>query len=205
MHDSDELDRNIDAALTVYGDPFATRLHTDPTVAERLLAERLLAGVRRRIAEDSAPRGVRNPVWAWALAAAACVLGLVLFGSRQAHRQQPNQARQTQQQETPPEFATAITAAKTEAQKPAVRRPARAGSRLPTQGSPERPDRLPKLDVFPTPLPLSEEGEALAFFVRRAPAHEVRELLQAQSHSDTPITIQELEIPPLKPLDEGGK
>jgi hypothetical protein len=201
MHNSDELDRRIDAALAGYGDPSAT--HRD---AEPALAERMLAGVRRSIAaEIGAPSWARRHGWIWALAAAACVVALVLFGLRPARRQQPNQARQTQQQGTNAEVATTITATTAAAPKPAVRKSARAGSRLPTQGGTESPDRLPKLDVFPTRLPLSEEGEALAFFVRRAPAHEVRELLQAQARLDTPITIQELEIPPLKPLDEGGK
>jgi hypothetical protein len=199
MHDSDDLDRKIDAALAGYGDPFAMDRPAEPA-----LAERMLAGVRRSIAAESAPRRVRWLVWTWTLAAAVCVLVLVLFGLRPPHRQ-PNQARQTQRQGAKPQVAKAITEGTAEAGMPVVRKASRARSNIPAQAMAEKPDRLPKLDVFPTPQPLSGEGEALAFFVRRAPAHEVRELLLAQSHVDTPITIQELEIPPLQPLDEGGK
>jgi len=204
MHDSDELDRTIDAALAGYGDPCAPYPPAERTFAEGVVAERLLAGVRRGIATERAPRRVRWLVWTCTLAAAACVLLLVLFGLRPAHRQ-TNLARQTQQQGANPKVATAVTATTAEAATPIVRRGARAAGRIPAQVEAEKPDRMPKLEVFPTPQPLSSEGEALAFFVRRAPPRDVRELLQAQSHVDAPVTIEELEIPPLKPLDEGGR
>lgn len=204
MHDSDEFDRRIDAALAGYGDPLAKHRHAEPAIADRLLAERVLAGVRRSIAAESPPRRVRWMPWAWALAAAACVLGIVLFGLRPAHRE-VNQARQNQQQGRTPEVAKAVAGTIPEAGTPAVRRIVRAQSRIPAQTGIEKADRLPKLDVFPAPQPLSSEGEALAFFVRQAPARDVRELLEAQSGSDAPLAIQELEIPPLKPLEEGGR
>ena len=58
-------------------------------------------------------------------------------------------------------------------------------------------ERLPKLDVFPTPEPLSAEERALMAFATQAPAAEKKRVMEEQQHLGDPIAIAEMEIRPL--------
>jgi hypothetical protein len=58
---------------------------------------------------------------------------------------------------------------------------------------------LPKLDVFPTPQPLTPEEQVLAVFAAKAPLTERQALLDAQKQADAPLSIAALQIQPLDP------
>jgi hypothetical protein len=63
---------------------------------------------------------------------------------------------------------------------------------------------LPKLDVFPSPQPLSPEEKALVSFAARAPEPVRQALIDAQTQADAPLNIAAIEIQPLDPPDQGG-
>ena len=67
-----------------------------------------------------------------------------------------------------------------------------------------RVQRLPKLDVFPTPQPLTPAEQALVAYVAHAPEAERQSLVEAQKQLDAPLTIAALEIKPLEPPEPGG-
>jgi hypothetical protein len=202
MRDKDELDRMIDAALASYGG----------AGEGDEMGERMLRGVERRIAQESAPRHGRwlpsaralTGALTAALAVAACVLAFVLARPRPAHLP-INDAQQTQPQRPDATVAEPRPPVAAIREKPEARRTVNESA----TGRPQREEAttnpLPKLDVFPTPQPMTGDEEALSFFIQRAPESEMRSLLEAQAHANAPVTIDELEIPPLEPLDEGGK
>lgn len=64
-------------------------------------------------------------------------------------------------------------------------------------GAEER--KLPKLDVFPAPQPLSAEEQALLALVTQAPEESSKQVIEAQQHLGDPIEIAALKI---RPLDE---
>ena len=64
---------------------------------------------------------------------------------------------------------------------------------------------LPKLDVFPSPQPLTREEETLVAAVTAGSEAERRALLEAQNRTDAPLSIADLHIPPLAPPDAGNK
>lgn len=192
--DRDQLDELIDAALATYGDPGANDLE-----------ERMLRGVRQRLVSESAPRRLRWLGWSAALAAAACVLALVFFISGPTMSPVNDAHTQGKQKDTHTLAAKNPTAATSQAIAPRPSNALYTRTILPVSTQTAKADPLPKLDVFPTPAPLDEQVEALAFFVQRAPANEVKELLENRARADAPLAFKELEIPPLEPLDEGGK
>ena len=57
--------------------------------------------------------------------------------------------------------------------------------------------RLPKLEVFPAPQPLSEQERALVAFATHAPPEATEQLIEAQKHLGDPIQIAAIEIRPL--------
>jgi len=63
---------------------------------------------------------------------------------------------------------------------------------------------LPKLDVFPTPQPLTRQEQALAVFAIRTPALELQALIEARKQDDAPVSITAIDIQPLEPPDQGG-
>jgi hypothetical protein len=68
-----------------------------------------------------------------------------------------------------------------------------------------QPAPLPKLDVFPTPRPLTAEEQALAVFISHASDAERKALIESQKQFQAPISIAAIRIPPLetlKPLDQ---
>jgi hypothetical protein len=210
MHDKDEpnlrdLDRMIDSALASYGD-LADRDAVDP------LEDRVLRGVVRRVnSEDRRRRLARWLTWTAALATAACIAALLALHPRQA----PNFgtiARSTHSPEMPTQKQPpAIATARQPYNPPPVVRAGRPGvdrrlkhaaepGRQPVQSEP-----LPKLDVFPAPYSPTEEEAALSFFIQHAPASEVQELLASRARLEAPVTINELEIPPIASLNNGGR
>jgi hypothetical protein len=194
MHDKDELDRMIDAALASYGE------------AGDEVSERVLRVVERRIAQEHAPRRRRWLPWAAALAAAACVLAFFVARPSPRPAQLPGSSARQMQQQTPGSTVAEVKPpAIGKSAKPVERNSAKQGVKFQPGSETAKAEALPKLDVFPTPQPLSEDEEALSFFIQRASTAEVKQLLEAQARFEAPLTIDELEIPPLEPLDKGGR
>jgi hypothetical protein len=62
---------------------------------------------------------------------------------------------------------------------------------------------LPKLDVFPTPQPLTPQEQALAVFAIHGPEPERKALAKAQQQIDAPLSIAAIHIPPVQSPDKG--
>ena len=182
-----ELDRLIDSALGTYAEP----------AANGQLAQRVLA----RVAERAHRRG---PMWLpWAIAlpvAAGLLLLLVLSGSKPA--QHPVD-RANQAVPSPPlsNHIDASESPSTPHPVPAKRvtasRPRRAETA--TQSKP-----LPKLDVFPTPQPLTPAEKTLESYTAHASEAERKALVEAQKRMDAPLSIAAIDIQPLEPPEKGG-
>src|SRR5258708_16679208 len=56
---------------------------------------------------------------------------------------------------------------------------------------------LPKLDVFPSPQPLTPQEQALVVFVAQAPETERKAVAEAQQKIKAPISVAPIHIPPL--------
>jgi hypothetical protein len=63
---------------------------------------------------------------------------------------------------------------------------------------------LPKLNVFPTPQPLTPSEKALVTYIAHAPEAERNALVDAQKQMDAPLSIAAIDIQPLEPPEEGG-
>jgi hypothetical protein len=61
-----------------------------------------------------------------------------------------------------------------------------------------RARRLPKLEQFPAPTPLTAEERALVAFVEHHPAEAQQVFAALQKRSNEPIDIQPIQIPPLR-------
>jgi hypothetical protein len=66
-----------------------------------------------------------------------------------------------------------------------------------------RREPLPKLEQFPTPVPLTAEERALIAFVTRYPKEAQQAFEDLRKRSEEPIEIQPIQIPPLE--DSGGQ
>jgi hypothetical protein len=69
-----------------------------------------------------------------------------------------------------------------------------------TQAAEELP--RPKLDVFPTPQPLTPQERALSSMATQAPVPLRKALAEAQTQEDTPVRIAAIHIPPIEPTSQ---
>ena len=192
MRANDDLDLLLDSALSTYSDPGP----------EAGLETRVLARVTAQAAP--APRRHWLP-WALALPVAACLLLLVHSGPRITQpRATHSTGKALRLQE--PDVATNRSE-----QQPALQLAPRQGSkRAGFKAQPHfavvvaKAARLPKLDVFPTPQPLTPEEQALAFFAANAPEPERKSLLKAQEQADAPLRIAAIHIQPLESPAQGA-
>ena len=196
----DQLDRVLDSALATYADPGP----------ESGLERRILG----HIANEAAPAPRRR--WlAWAIAlpaAAGLLLFAVLAGPRLDHApsSMPPQTRILQK---PPALGglagnralsegSGKDGSKRKGRTESIARAshpssdAKMHSRRAVLASKSTP--LPKLDVFPTPQPLSPEERALVEFAAHAPQSERESLMAAQREADAPLRITAIEIMPLE-------
>jgi hypothetical protein len=177
MHDDrDELDRIVDLALATYADPGA-----DSGLESRIL---------RRIASQGVfVRRRRWLPWAIALPVAASLLFFAMFfrpGANHAPATGPQQAQFTPQSPAVPAQATrqpapraaSIGRAAAPLHKPQLRRIAMAA----------RPTPLPKLDVFPTPQPITPQVQNLAQSVARM-SQAQRQVLAQSRRQEVPFTV----------------
>lgn len=191
MHDScDELDRLFDSALADYADP-----GPDSGLESRILS---------RIAEEthSTPRR-RWLAWAVALPAAAIFLFFILISHPWTHHTPtiPQQADVSHQPapsiqgaNRPSSTPTLIHRSQAPVRKERPRRVAFA-----TRSAP-----LPKLEIFPTPQPLTPQEQALVNFAAHASKSERESLVTAQQQADAPLHIAAIQIKPLQPPAAGA-
>ena len=171
--------------------------------ADRGLAERILARVAAEGARDKRRRILG---WAIALPVAACLMVLaVQVGSRLTHNSTDgaNQARVSPPKQTLSSQGGPAAGS--------IERPARRGDAAQHQSHFSQvvtvvaaPQRLAKLDVFPSPQPLSPAEREFIAYVAHAPEAERKSLVEDDRHIDAPITIATLEIKPIEPPEPLG-
>lgn len=184
MRDNDRdnsLDSRIDAVLRAYAEPADA---PDP----RVIALRLLQQGRE-------VESHRNwLLWRWAVPAAVC---LILLATVIAWRLRSLQRPQVAQTHTLPQTLRPAKPAAAVVRHAAVAAAPRKPPRLVLAKS--RP--LPKLDVFPTPTPLSPQERALVAFAEHGPPAVQRAVLQDQKDWNNPVTIAGLQPHPLQPAN----
>lgn len=191
MSDHAETERLLDAALETYADSsFGSGL--EQRVINRIFEEKRRFNRRRWIS------WIVGPV-------AACALSLVFIVSRLSH----NPSAVTPHTHAPARSATASIAgdrSQATSQPRAKAREFTASNMHPTKtaAAAERSAR-PKLDVFPTPLPLSDEEKALCVVAATGSQPARRALAEAEIHQDDRLVIARLAISPLETPDEGNK
>jgi hypothetical protein len=180
----DELDRTLDEALATYGDP-----GPDGGLEQRVLA---------RIGSERQARHHRWPLrWAAGLAAAA---GLVLAITPALwHPARPHTAPKPG--DTPIERPLIARAGAPKLQRPADWRPRHAAGAARSSGP--QPVVAPKLDIFPTPVPLSSQEKALVRLIARTPAEQRKKLMAPPEQTNEPPSIAAISIPPIEPPTEG--
>lgn len=208
MPEKDELDLLLDSALATYADP-----GPDSRLEQRLLAA--VAVARTEQAAAAKPRRRWLP-WAIAIPVAAGLLILWLSLGTTVHTPS-TQLQMAHHQDAPTTEALATKPSEHgQAKHPSE---AKAGSEVAVsvpfgfrQGklkpcADTKPlcgkRSIPKLDVFPTPAPLSAEERTLVAVADNGPASPRDALIVSQQHTDAPLSIAALNIPPLATHGEG--
>jgi hypothetical protein len=183
MRSDEQIDALIDAALRSYAEPAP-----HPRVAVARVMERALR-------EES--RG-RFSWLAWGAVAVGCLVVMaVVFGVRVIRGPRV------------PEIAWVVKApgvvdshALTSRRVPGrlIELPHRARAKNGREQN-GAPNALPKMEVFPTPRPLTAEEQALVTFAAQASPAAKREVIEAERHLGDPIVIAELKIHPLDEKD----
>lgn len=174
----DEMDARIDAALHSYAEP--------PQMPEpRVVLSRVLERAR-------AEKPSHRRWWAywrvWMIPAAGCAAALLVVAIWVLRGPRVPEIAWTPK---PPGVVSVATA-------PEQELPPRAAARA-VSGASRRVQRPPKLDMFPTPLPLSRQEQQLIAFANQTSPAEAKQLAEAQQHVDDPIRISPITI---RPLDE---
>ncbi len=201
MREKDNLDLLLDSALATYGDP-----GPDSGLEDRVVAA--MATERAEADSRIAARRQQWLPWAIAIPVAVCLVLLWLFASTRIEQPltQPQQARQAQPAPivSPPAFTPAAKSSAKLGPKSAPRPPHTSPARLlDVRAQPAVATALPKLDVFPTPQPMTPQEQALTVVAAQSPVPLRKAIIDAQEHSDAPLHIAAIHIPPLEPPDEG--
>ena len=192
LHSDAEFDHQLQSALNTYADP-----GQDWDITQRVLAHAAAEHVHKK-ARGWLP-------WAVALPVAACFIVLTLVtGSRPTRNitDRTSQARVTQPKPIDirgdgPSSITILASARYGKAPRAILHPAQPATRGRTR-------RLPKLDVFPAPQPLTPGEEELVAYIAHAPESELQSLIDAQKQIDAPLSIAAIEIHPLRPPEPAG-
>jgi hypothetical protein len=183
MHESEiELDRKIDAALATYSDP-AESLNSSA------LAARVLATAREK------QQGIQW--WRWGLVAAVPALAALLILLYLPAKPKIEPVRLSMA--APPVVQQPVISPMPE-KLPVSHTEVRTSHASHVAAPSQEP---PKLDVFPTPRPLSEQEKLMVAFVQSAPQEAQKQAAQ-DSEPIQPITIADLTIPPLDPPAKDG-
>lgn len=175
---ADEIDERIDAALRSYADPVET---PEPRVVLAWLLERAQA--------DKAARRRRWLGLIPAVGSAAAMLAAAVWVLRVPATPEiawTPKAPGVVSVSTAPERVPARAVAAHISRNPQVQAAAEA---------------LPKLEVFPAPMPLAEEEQKLVAFTRQTPPAVVHQVIDEKQHLDDPLEIAELKIKPLDASD----
>ena len=193
MREKDDFDLLIDSALATYADP-----GPDSGLEDRVLVT--LAAVRTKTLRERRRWRTRWLPWAVAIPIAAGLLFLWLS----PRRDKPLPASEPQEARSASPKAIAPHANSSSEVRPGVphRHTIRA-TQPTTQVQTAQAAPLPKLDVFPTPQPLTAEERALGVVVTETPLPARQALVEAQSLDAVPVRIAEIHIPPLEPPDQG--
>jgi hypothetical protein len=164
MLDRDPIDLLIDSALSTYAEPGAES-GLEQRILTRIASKRTPATRRRWL-----PFVIAFPI-------AACLL---FFAYTTSRRGKPHFAPVEQARQYVPHVSHALTSSARPLHYPAVA----------VLSAAVAPAPLPRLDVFPTPYPLSPEEQALAVVSSRAPVPELKALADAQQQDDLHIAIE---------------
>ena len=202
MQDKDELDLLLDSALATYADP-----GPESGLEQRVLTA--LASAR------NAGEGRKTRRWlAWAIAApiaASLLLWLGIARFKHVVVIQQNQASQSHPSASPgvPPLASESHPAIDQVLKGHGLSRAAASQKAILAVAPEgtssqsaridKPAPLRKLDVFPTPQPLTPQERALSAMTTQAPVPLRKALIEAQEQDDTSVRIAAIHIPPIEP------
>lgn len=184
MPERDELDQLIDSALAGYAEP--------------------RPGLEKRVLARVSGQMTRSPRRRWILAAVAApaIAALILFGYlvQRTPRSQPGQRAYVPAVTSEPAVVTTPTPPN--AQRPASPERIRHTGHVVNRASNPSVSR-PKLDIFPTPQPLTADEQALALFAAQAPEPQRKAFIEAQQQADAPIHIAAIRIQPLESPDKG--
>jgi hypothetical protein len=184
MPERDDLDGLIDMVLASHADP-GPNSGLERRILARINVTQVFAQRRRRL------------IWAAGLPAAVTASFLLLFVVSTMRHAQPHAHPETGALIEKP-LATPFGKLSAPP-RPVVRSGTRKAARHPIiQAS-----AMPKLDVFPTPTPLSGEEKALVDLVATTPAAQRKDLTAAWLHADEPIHIATISIPSINPPAEG--
>jgi hypothetical protein len=195
MRENDELDLLIDSVLSTYGDP-----GPDSGLDQRVLARISSARASERVAPASRRRWLP---WVVGLPVAAGLLHFFFLAGPKTASPPTSVAKGMAQTQQVPIVTAPSEAASAHRSEPVSSNghvPFNLRSRSGKQAS--RTVALPKLDVFPTPQPLTAEEQALVAFAVRAPESERRSFIEAQKQAEAPLRIAAIEIPPLDSTDK---
>ena len=193
MPDNDPLDLLIDSALKNYADPGL----------DSGLEQRVLDAVRARMSpKKKTARRLRWLPSALALPVATCLLLYFVSTPKKTHLP-PRSADQARQAHEP-----AVESANNH---PALRTGLPPKGKRPIPKAQPRTVNLalnpappPKLDVFPTPRPLTQEEQALVIIANQTPKPVLEALILAQEQDEAPVAIAAIHIPPLDPPEPDG-
>jgi hypothetical protein len=193
MPEHDQFDLAVQSALSSYGDP-----GPESGLDERILARIDAEGVVR-------PRQRWIP-WVIAAPIAAGLLLLLVLSSHS--KTEPQFVRHDGALKMQAPLIQQLQTAKAIPEASKLPRPARRECDLAlhnqsTAGAGNAAP-LPKLDVFPTPQPLTPEERALATFAAEASETERQSFIEAQEQTDAPLSIASITIQPLDPPDHDG-
>lgn len=203
MPDRDDLDLLLDSALATYADPGA-----DSGLVKRVLAVVTAARELRERRSFFA----RTRMWLpWAIAmplAASLLMWLAISRTQHAPAAKTQQAYQPERAQAPSNNAPAVAELANSNQKipfsetKAVVHPSMHTARLKPCPFKTRDNSdcapLPKLDVFPTPQPLTRQERSLASMATEAPVPLRQALANAQKEDDPPVHIAAIHIPPIE-------
>jgi hypothetical protein len=193
MREKDNLDLLIDSALATYADP-----GPESGLEDRVLVT--LAAVRTETPRVRARWRGRWLPWAVAVPIAVGLLFLWLS----PRRDKPLPASEPQEARSAAPRAIAPHAnSSSEVRREVPHRHAARATQPATPVQTAQAALLPKLDVFPTPQPLTAEERALAAVVTQIPLPARQALIEAQSLDHLPVRIAEIQIPPLEPPAQG--
>lgn len=193
MPERDELDRLIDSELDRYGEPRAG------------LEQRILARVA---AETPSQSWLLRGSQRWAITGMVAVAILLVAGiQRITHHETEVSTGNVISPVQSPVASAKGTGSKTSIQVPRTHRGGEAHTLTHRPIARDVAERVPqpKLDVFPAPLPLSAQEQALVALSTSA-SDVARETYEASRRQmEAPLQISAIEIPPINAPEQGNK